>query len=381
MAAEEPAATSVLRWSASPDRSDPATLEGDTVPERFHVFLDTDATGIESVAWYLDGVLIRDDDLAEPWDMFPAAAGRSGVVRVVADDGPEYLATAVLNFFDDRQETVNARFAVQAASSGASEPEPEPEREAEPEPEPEPATTPATRFPDAASTGVQDGVTLQPVGSLTVTEDGTVLEGLDVSGRIEVLADDVVIRNVRVSGSNAHLIRNRGRNLLIEHVTLRGQQPCSAGIAFNHYTARHVDVSGCADGLKANNDVVIERSYIHGLRKWAGTHNDGIQGTGGSNIVIRDNRIEGPWRQSTSAIKLDSHNRHLDDVLVQGNLISGGGFSVYLEAKGAMRAPTNARIVDNVFVAGSMTWAWLRVTSDPTQVISGNTWDDGTPIG
>jgi predicted acyltransferase (DUF342 family) len=224
-------------------------------------------------------------------------------------------------------------------------------------------------------------VQLTPSGSITVNQDGAVIENLDINGRIDVRADNVTIRNVRVSGDSAHLIRNRGRNLLVEDVTLVGQQPCSAGIAFSNYTARRVDVSGCADGMKANGNVLIEDNYIHDLRKWAGTHNDGIQSTGGSNIVIRDNRIEGAFRGSVSAIKLTSEHNHLSNVTVEGNLFSGGNYSIYLTRKDHMEVPTDIRIVDNTFIRGTEKWGWLYNDNGPTQVFSGNVWDDGTPVG
>lgn len=372
--APEPTFDGELQWSVSRDRSAPAALEGATVPDEIRVFLTTPATDIEYVAWYLDGELVRDDDLAAPWDLAPGANGNSGPVDIAALDGNEHLATALVHLTDGTQQTVNARFVTeQAAVAGADESSAPPVTEA-------PAPV-APAFPDASTTGVQDGVTLRPSGSITVTQDGAVIENLDVNGRILVRADDVTIRNVRVSSDAAHLIRNHGKNLLVEDVTLVGQQPCSAGIAFNNYTARRVDMSGCADGFKANGNVVIEDNYIHDLRKWAGTHNDGIQSTGGSNMVIRNNTIEGAYRQSVSAIKFTSEFNHLSDVVIEGNQFFGGNYAIYLTKKPGMRAPTDIRIADNVFVEGSSQWGWLYNDNHSSQVFENNVWDDGTPVG
>ena len=375
--APEPVFEAELQWSVSRDRSSPAALDGAIVPDEIRIFMTTAETGIDHVAWYLDGELIRDDDLAAPWDLAPGANGNSGPVDLAALDGSEHLATAVVHLSDGTEETVNARFATEeAAVAGAGE---APVTTAPPVTEPPAPAAPA--YPDASTTGVQDGVSLSPSGSITVTQDGAVIEGLDVSGRIVVRADDVTIRNVRVSSNASHLIRNYGKNLLIEDVTLVGEQPCSAGIAFNNYTARRVDVSGCADGLKANGNVVVEDSYIHDLRKWAGTHNDGIQSTGGSNMVIRNNTIEGAFRDSVSAIKFTSEFNHLSDVTIEGNQFFGGNYTIYLTKKPGMRAPTDIRIADNVFVEGSAKWGWLFNDNHSSQVFENNTWDDGTPVG
>jgi hypothetical protein len=82
-----------------------------------------------------------------------------------------------------------------------------------------------------------------------------------------------------------------------------------------------------------------------------------------------------------SAIKLTSEHNHLSDVTVEGNLFSGGNYTVYLTKKPDMRPPTDIRIVDNTFVRGTAKWGWLQNDGDPTQVFNGNVWDDGSPVG
>ncbi|MEO1060903.1 MAG: hypothetical protein AAFZ07_05755 [Actinomycetota bacterium] len=231
------------------------------------------------------------------------------------------------------------------------------------------------------SVGVTNAGALQRSGSVSVTRDGAVVENLDINGSITVRANNVTIRNVRVRGNSSHLIRNEGQNLVIEDTTLIGERPCSAGIGFSNFTARRVDISGCADGMKANGNVLVENSYIHDLRKWSGTHNDGIQSTGGSNIVIRNNVIEGANRSSVSAIKLTSENRHLSDVVVQGNRLSGGNYTLYLTNKPGQRAPTDVQIIDNVFVDGTAKWGWRLVDSSPSQTWRGNTSSGGNALG
>ncbi|SDL83304.1 hypothetical protein, partial [Tessaracoccus oleiagri] len=69
-----------------------------------------------------------------------------------------------------------------------------------------PASSPAptqtaapTGFPNATNTGVPAGTVLRRSGSIVVTTPGTVIDGLDVDGSIDVQANNVTIRNSRVS--------------------------------------------------------------------------------------------------------------------------------------------------------------------------------------
>jgi hypothetical protein len=54
-------------------------------------------------------------------------------------------------------------------------------------------------FPDASNTGVPKGMQLKPSGSVEVTEDGAVIKGLEVTGTIEIDADDVTIEDTKVT--------------------------------------------------------------------------------------------------------------------------------------------------------------------------------------
>src|SRR5690606_35629147 len=62
-------------------------------------------------------------------------------------------------------------------------------------------------FPNADSTGVPDGVTLHPSRGMVVEEDGTVLENLlIVDGSIDIYANNVVVRNVRITNERREVL-------------------------------------------------------------------------------------------------------------------------------------------------------------------------------
>jgi hypothetical protein len=224
---------------------------------------------------------------------------------------------------------------------------------------------------------VPTGTALTRSGSLTISTNGAVIDGRDITGSITINADNVTIRRTRITTSAALGIRVNGRNALIEDVDIIGTTAdCGAAIGYANYTARRVDVSGCADGLKVAGNVVVEDSYIHDQRKGPGTHNDGVQASAGSNIVLRRNRILGPFQQSTAALMFGTGIGPISNVLVEDNFLSGGGYMVYfLDQEKGYGPPTNVRIIDNVIDADSFKFNWLQTNA--SLVRSGNVYDTG----
>jgi hypothetical protein len=208
---------------------------------------------------------------------------------------------------------------------------------------------------------------------MKVSTDGAVVDGRDIRGTVRVEADNVTIRRSRVT-VGAHygiMIGNGAIGTLIEDVEINGQPGCAAGIGFQHYTARRVNMHGCSDGAKLGADTTVEHSWIHDLRHAAGDHNDGLQGTGGSNIIIRFNSIENPNTQ-TSCILLGDEDDPTSNVLVEGNHLNGGNFTLYLGAG------TNRLFKDNRF--GRDDVYGLMSNAGPFDQ-SGNVWDDdGQPV-
>src|SRR5690554_325085 len=100
----------------------------------------------------------------------------------------------------------------------------------------------------ATSVGVPDGVDLVPSESLTITEPGTVVDGLHVDGMIYVRADDVTIQNTKVSYGGNHSIRvdANANNTRIIDTTVECENPRKTnGITFGNYYAEGVALEGC----------------------------------------------------------------------------------------------------------------------------------------
>jgi hypothetical protein len=136
-------------------------------------------------------------------------------------------------------------------------------------------------WPNDANTGVPFGTPLAVSGSIIVTTDGAVIENLDITGSITVLANNVTIRKVRLTSGDYYPIRyfdNNNTGLLVEDSEIIGLSgDVTSAIAFQHYTARRLNIHGMADGLKADADVLIEDCWIHNLSNGPTEHNDGVQ--------------------------------------------------------------------------------------------------------
>lgn len=217
-------------------------------------------------------------------------------------------------------------------------------------PDPSPA---AESFPNETTTGVPPGTVLRPSESVKVTQDGTVVEGLDITGTVVVEADDVVIRNTRIRSTGAFAIRlSGGRNLLVEDSEIDGQGGGHAAVAFNGYTLRRVNIHNVTEGPRiAGGNVTIEDSYIHHLAQQGDNHTDAIQLVSGSNILIRGNTIHA-YNPDTgvygnAAFQFGEDDGAVRDCLVEGNLMNGGNYTVNGGGSGTTGAECTFR--DNRF--------------------------------
>ena len=233
--------------------------------------------------------------------------------------------------------------------------------------------------PGPTNTGVPAGTTLRASGSVRVETDGAVVEDLDISGTITVLADNVTIRRVRIRTGDYYPIRyfdNGNVGLLVEDSEIIGTSGnVTSAIAFGNYTARRLNVHGMADGLKADENVLIEDCWIHDLSNGAGEHNDGVQSTGGRGVTIRHNAISGA---SNACVQTGDENAATEDLTIECNWLSGGGYTLNIRGTGATR-PRNTKVLNNRFGRDHGYGPWT--IDDPNPTISGNVYDDnGEPI-
>lgn len=256
----------------------------------------------------------------------------------------------------------------EAASTGAPGPVSAPSPTASPAPD-----AMAVEWPGPDSTGVAEGIELTEHAGGTLDEDGLVLEGARVAGDLVLEGDDQTLRDVRVDGKVLVI----GDGVVIEDSEL-GALSVSGAASFR---ASRVEIFGHAgsDGIHVTSDrgrvtdLTIEDSWIHSPQVTESSHYDGIQVRGVDNMVFRGNHVDlGPHReQFTAAVFLQDANGGNATVVVEGNLINGGGYSLYVGG-------ADITVVDNVF-GPDVRWGPVYPSSDPFTE-QGNRWADGRPL-
>lgn len=235
-------------------------------------------------------------------------------------------------------------------------------------------------WPGRDDTGVPAGVTLHPMGSLVVKEQGAVVDGASIAGSVIVEAPDVVIRNSRISGTG----RGNGVTVRSGSLTITDSQivDFENGIVGNSVTARRVEIVGMTgDGIKLGSDVLIADSWIHGFNPAEGAHCDGMQMQSGERgVTVRHNTIE-MFNESTGSngnsavfIAPDLGPDSDGPVVVTQNLLDGGNYSVFiLDGRHGQYHVHNVSLTDNRFGRHSR-YGPLRISVPAA--ISGNTWAD-----
>jgi Bacterial TSP3 repeat len=286
----------------------------------------------------------------------------------------------------------------------APSPPPAPAPSPSPTPSPSPSPSPAPGlncmpdpsrcgFPDLGTTGVRNAAALAPVsGTVVLSTAGQVLENKLVTGKIEVRAPNVVVRNVKLVMTNPWYgidLFAGAKGTLIEDVEIDANGHLNAKmIAFDEYTARRVffhDGSDCAhfganvtveDSLCVTGPDADGDAWPDSAGFCAGPeHIDGLQSDGGRNIVLRHNTIRNPCSE-TSAILMSTNTSPIRDVRVEDNLIGGGGYALYCNAGPDVQneTVTGNRVARTWFGKGGY-WGPTTGCQD-ADVFGGNVWDE-----
>lgn len=211
------------------------------------------------------------------------------------------------------------------------------------------ASVPLThgRFRNAANTGVPAGTTLAPFEpGMTITTTGAVIEDRLIYGSVEVLAADVTIRRckiiMRFGGSYAIDATDVPASLLGNTYSLEvqdceidgGDLGAAAGIFIGNYTAvRRCNIMGAADCAKINGiDCLLEDSWLHEQTQYPGGHDDALQTAGGTNIIIRRNRLEVMNVENdtmyNAGFQVGSLSGSLINMTVEDNYFNGGNYQL-----------------------------------------------------
>jgi hypothetical protein len=204
-------------------------------------------------------------------------------------------------------------------------------------------------LPDASNTGVRAGTALSVInGDYTISDNGAVVDGKEIRGCVTVRAANVTIKNSKIVANGCFYgINNLGGGLTVSDVDLTCGNANGTGITATNFTVIRANIHGCENGLNVGGNVTVQDSYIHDLFDGNGAHTDGAQfNQGASNITFTHNTIISPAPGGTSAIIMwDEGDPQNKDVLISGNLLAGGTYTLYCPRSNS----TNVRILNNRF--------------------------------
>lgn len=258
-------------------------------------------------------------------------------------------------------------------------------------------------YPDSTNTGASGALTQVPGavtsgkgwhvdsdGAVIVDGDGAVLDSLDTGG-IQIRADDVTIKNCRVTSSGDWwgIGLYDTVNATIEDTTIRraaGKPRLEVGIKDINGAARGTkvmrsDISGVSSGVQTH-EGLIQDNYIHDLAMVKDEHVNGTTSNGSIiPLVIRHNTIFNQLDQA-DAISLFEDFGPEANRIIDNNLVAGGSYSIYAGQNTGGATAHHIRITNNrvarIFFPMGGTFGPVAAYNPiaPGNVFAGNVWDD-----
>lgn len=253
-----------------------------------------------------------------------------------------------------------------------------------------PGVTPSA-WPDATNTGVPTGTTLVPyAGSSRITSKVTITGMLITQPLVVTATGHLTLRSCKLRAEGYWLILcDEGGSVDAEDCELDGMNNASSDSASAGYnkTFRRCNVHGTVDGFKVGSNDVYEDNYIHDLVVTSGSHNDGLQSLGASDVLIRHNTVV-LGKGSTSAILLSTGSGAQRRFTIDRNLLGGGAFTVYGGyepgvdplSKVSDIVITNNEITTATYPNGGAYGPFTSVGAAAV-TMSGNVWHDGPKAG
>lgn len=231
------------------------------------------------------------------------------------------------------------------------------------------------------------------------TDEGTgwpMLSRLDITGSLTIDAP-CVIEHCRLTADNAwYGVRNdQGHKCILRDCDLHGPlwsngRGICASVVLYPSTMQRCVITGGSDGIKFGpTDCLIEDCWIHSQIATPGSHNDAMQMSSGrgdyDSYIIRRCRIEGPFREPTSALIVGANANtggHSSGVTLDSCFLSGGGWTLYLRQT-APYTLSRVTITGCYFAEGAAKWGYLSTDGQPVEwannwLVPLTDWEDGS---
>jgi hypothetical protein len=209
--------------------------------------------------------------------------------------------------------------------------------------------------PDASNTGVPGGTLLRPwTGGATLQTPGVVLDGHDfpalpAGSYYRITADHATLRNCRMASS---LLIQLATHVRVERCEIVGGVSISGAanvvLDRNHIHGSEDDLLHVTSDTGRVRHITLSNNFVHAPRPACGAHADGLQARGVDHLSLVNNVIDmGPWRQVcgldalNAAVFLEAANGGNTHLLLDGNHLNGGGYTLRIGPAAAVRVVRN----------------------------------------
>lgn len=193
-------------------------------------------------------------------------------------------------------------------------------------------------YPGSNNTGIPVGRRIPSRDrNIAVYIDGTTIENIELNAEINVNANNVTIKNTRITTPTGGLIwgikQIAGKSgLVVQDTEIYGDgtNQLQYGILDDgsNITVQRANIYTISDGIQANVNGTITDTFIHDLKFFTNDHNDSFLMTGGNTMTLTHNTFHNPLNQ-TAALGLFCDFSEITNVTATNNLLIGGGYSVY----------------------------------------------------
>jgi hypothetical protein len=258
-------------------------------------------------------------------------------------------------------------------------------------------------FPGPSNTGVPAGTTLTAyTGPCNISIPNTVIDTKIVNCDLNIQGPNVTIKNSKVTGViwlDQDRTGSSGWSMTVQDSEVDAQSVPMPAICCGMYTVKRVDAHGGQTAVQCENNnrwCTVEDSYLHGQSMpSANSHLGGFLSDGSDSIALKHNFIvcDHPavhGEGCTGDVNLIANFAAIEGANISRNLLGANIDAAYCTYAGRRTdwryPPHNVAYRDNVFQRGPnrKCAAYGPATSfkerEPTNVWSGNVWDDGTPL-
>ncbi len=245
-------------------------------------------------------------------------------------------------------------------------------------------------FPTPSTTGwAPTGVTLKPyTGPLTITANGTVIDGADIAGGLTVKANNVTISRSRIRAGNglSYVVyqspSSSGLSISDTEIANVPSQAADRAVSSKgtNMTLARVYVHGTQRGIETGPYTTITDSYSDDFMNTSSNHATGVMSLGGTaHVTLRHNTFgcgTGECSAAMSVYPQTDFGGANSDWTIDGNLFNGGSYCVYLGYSPADgESPnTNMRVTNNGFGTKYRSQCGLYGPVGSWSWSAGNTW-------